>query len=54
MKLPLLTPLILMLLCVNGPVVLAQTDDFTFYSESAKQWYEAGETFDWTSTGLTP
>jgi pimeloyl-ACP methyl ester carboxylesterase len=29
---------------------LAQDDDFVFYSDLARDWYEAGEYFEWTST----
>jgi hypothetical protein len=29
---------------------LAQDDDFVFYSDLARDWYEAGQYFEWTST----
>ncbi len=28
----------------------AQDDDFIFYSDLARDWYEAGQYFEWTST----
>ena len=31
---------------------LAQDDDFVFYSDLARDWYEAGEYFEWTSTTI--
>lgn len=30
--------------------LMAQDDSFTFYSELARDWYEGGEYFEWTST----
>lgn len=42
--------LFLAALVLSGPHLLAQDDDFTFYSEMAEQWYRAGDYFEWTST----
>ncbi len=37
------------LLCGGAPAA-AQPDGFTFYSDAAEQWFEAGQYFEWTST----
>ena len=29
---------------------LSQDDDFVFYSDLARDWYEGGDYFEWTST----
>ena len=29
---------------------LAQDDDFVFYSDLARDWYQGGDYFEWTST----
>ena len=42
--------LLLVLLVLKSPLLFSQADDFTFYSELAQQWYQAGEYFEWTST----
>ena len=33
-------------------ILLAQDDEFTFYSPLAEEWYNGGEYFEWTSTTL--
>ncbi len=38
------------LLSVATSSLLAQADDFTFYSDLAQDWYEGGDYFEWTST----
>lgn len=38
------------LLFLPGSMLLAGEEDFVFYSEQARQWYQAGDTFVWTST----
>ena len=38
------------LLSVATSSLLAQADDFTFYSDLAQNWYEGGDYFEWTST----
>lgn len=35
---------------VTGNPVTAQEEDFVFYSELARDWYEAGSYFEWQST----
>ena len=30
--------------------VLAQDDDSVFYSDLARDWYQGGDYFEWTST----
>ncbi|MDA1372945.1 MAG: alpha/beta hydrolase [Proteobacteria bacterium] len=38
------------LLVMNCSVAMAQDDDFEFYSDLARDWYQAGDYFEWTST----
>ena len=42
--------LALLLLFAASSNVFAQDDDFVFYSERARDWYEAGSYFEWQST----
>ena len=37
------------ILC-SPSTVLAQDDDFVFYSDLARDWYQGGDFFEWTST----
>ncbi len=39
-----------LLLFAASSNVIAQEDDFVFYSELARDWYEAGSYFEWRST----
>ena len=39
--------LLFVLVCSQS---LAQDDDFVFYSDLARDWYQGGEYFEWTST----
>ncbi len=43
---------VMQLLLITGclQTAQAQDDDFVFYSDLARQWYEAGDYFEWTST----
>lgn len=34
----------------GSQVLLAQEDDFVFYSDLARDWYQGGDYFEWTST----
>ncbi len=40
----------LAILILGAPHLVAQDEDFTFYSPMAEQWYRAGSYFEWTST----
>ncbi len=40
----------LLLLLASPMTVVAQDADFTFYSDLARDWYESGDYFEWTST----
>lgn len=40
-------PVLLMLGCLPA---LAKADDFVFYSDLAREWYDAGQQFEWEST----
>ena len=42
--------LICLLLALACSQSLAQDDDFVFYSDLARDWYEGGDYFEWTST----
>lgn len=39
-----------LLLIFSHSTLFAQEDDFVFYSDLARDWYEAGDFFQWTST----
>jgi pimeloyl-ACP methyl ester carboxylesterase len=43
---------VFLLICVvlGSQASLAQDDDFVFYSDMARDWYQDGEYFEWTST----
>lgn len=45
-------PRFVLLLCMllNSQFLIAQDEDFVFYSDLARDWYEGGEYFQWTST----
>jgi len=45
----LLKPFLLLIL-VNPALLFGQDDDFVFYSDLARDWYEGGSYFQWTST----
>jgi pimeloyl-ACP methyl ester carboxylesterase len=34
----------------NSQALVAQDDDFVFYSDLARDWYQGGDYFEWTST----
>lgn len=38
------------LMLFNSQALLAQDDDFVFYSDLARDWYQGGDYFEWTST----
>jgi len=38
------------LLTINSHALMAEGDDFVFYSDLARDWYEGGDYFEWTST----
>lgn len=42
-------PLALLLMCM-AQILVAQDDDFVFYSDLARSWYQGGDYFEWTST----
>ena len=42
--------LLVTILALPSSLLLAQAEDFTFYSDLAEQWYEGGDYFEWTST----
>ena len=47
----LLKKLSLLVVILFGSLALqAQDDDFIFYSDLARDWYQAGDYFEWTST----
>ena len=35
---------------VNNGLSIAQDDGFVFYSDLARNWYQGGDYFEWTST----
>ena len=35
---------------VNTGLSIAQDDGFVFYSDLARDWYQGGDYFEWTST----
>ncbi len=41
---------VLLLLSGNTQLLIAQDDDFVFYSQLAEDWYQGGDYFEWTST----
>ena len=41
---------LLFLLLFSFQGLLAQDDDFVFYSDLARDWYQGGDYFEWTST----
>ena len=41
---------LLFLLLFSFQALLAQDDDFVFYSDLARDWYQGGDYFEWTST----
>lgn len=41
---------LLVILIFNAQILIAQDDDFVFYSDLARDWYQAGDYFEWTST----
>ena len=43
-----LSPLCYIVFCLQA--ALAQDDDFVFYSDLARDWYQGGDYFEWTST----
>lgn len=43
-------PLIAVLLALSSSLSFAQAEDFTFYSDLARDWYAGGDYFEWTST----
>lgn len=47
----LLKRIILFALCIfSSQALMAQDDDFVFYSDLARDWYQGGDYFEWTST----
>ncbi len=40
----------LYLLLISAQISQAQDDDFVFYSDLARDWYQGGDYFEWTST----
>lgn len=38
------------LMLFNSQALVAQDDDFVFYSDLARDWYQGGDYFEWTST----
>jgi len=45
-----ITAVLLVKLVLISSSVVAQSEDFQFYSQQAKDWYESGSYFEWTST----
>ena len=43
-----LSPFCFIVFCLQA--ALAQDDDFVFYSDLARDWYQGGDYFEWTST----
>lgn len=41
---------LLLIIFLGSQPLLAQDDDFVFYSDLARDWYQAGDYFEWTST----
>ena len=41
---------IVLLLLFGAQSLQAQDDDFVFYSDLARDWYQGGDYFEWTST----
>ena len=41
---------LLLVIIFGAPTLLAQDDDFVFYSDLARDWYQGGDYFEWTST----
>ena len=41
---------LLLLMLFSSQSLLAQDDDFVFYSELSRDWYQGGDYFEWTST----
>jgi pimeloyl-ACP methyl ester carboxylesterase len=41
---------LLFVIVFSPQALLAQDDDFVFYSELARDWYQGGDYFEWTST----
>ncbi|MFT6824200.1 MAG: alpha-beta hydrolase superfamily lysophospholipase, partial [Pseudohongiellaceae bacterium] len=41
---------LLFLVLLSSQTLLAQDDDFVFYSDPARDWYQGGDYFEWTST----
>jgi pimeloyl-ACP methyl ester carboxylesterase len=41
---------LLIIILFNSLALHAQDDDFVFYSDLARDWYQAGDYFEWTST----
>jgi len=40
----------ILLLLSHTPSLIAQDDSFVFYSDLAREWYQGGDYFEWTST----
>lgn len=41
---------LLFVIVFSSETLLAQDDDFVFYSDLARDWYQGGDYFEWTST----
>jgi len=41
---------LLFVILFSSQTLLAQDDDFVFYSDLARDWYQGGDYFEWTST----
>jgi len=41
---------LLCLFIISSQALMAQDDDFVFYSDLARDWHQGGEYFEWTST----
>ena len=41
---------LLFIILFSSQSLLAQDDDFVFYSDLARDWYQGGGYFEWTST----
>ena len=41
---------LLLLMLFSSQSLIAQDDDFIFYSELSRDWYQGGDYFEWTST----
>ena len=41
---------LLFLMLFSSQPLVAQDDDFVFYSDLARDWYQGGDYFEWTST----